>query len=93
MSQEPEGKFAFLNDLKKAAIDKEPGTEDSSGQEASARGRRHGKRRDPAFEQVTAYIRRDTHHAVKLAILKEGTNRQFSDLVEALLVEWLTKAI
>lgn len=49
-------------------------------------------RRNPAFEQVTAYIRRDTHHAVKLALLKEGVNRQFSDLVQTLLAEWLASA-
>jgi hypothetical protein len=52
-------------------------------------GRRAGKRSDPAFEQVTAYIRKPTHRAVKIALLKEENSRQFSDLVEQLLASWL----
>ena len=52
-------------------------------------GRPAGKRSDPEFEQVTAYVRKRTHYAVKLALLKEGRSRQFSDLVEQLLTSWL----
>ena len=48
-----------------------------------------GKRRHPDFEQVTAYIRKETHHQVKLALLRELKCRQFSDLVEELLSSWL----
>ncbi len=48
-----------------------------------------GKRRNPDFEQVTAYIRKETHHQVKLALLWELKDRQFSDLVEELLSTWL----
>ena len=48
-----------------------------------------GKRRHPEFEQVTAYIRKGTHHQVKLALLRELKGRQFSDLVEDLLSTWL----
>ncbi len=48
-----------------------------------------GKRRHPDFEQVTAYIRKDTHHQAKLALLRELKGRQFSDLVEELLSTWL----
>jgi hypothetical protein len=93
MSQDSESKFSsFLTARKETAVDKRPEIGSSADLTASLRGRRNGKRRDPAFEQVTAYIRKDTHHAVKLALLTEGTNRQFSDLVEVLLAEWLTKA-
>jgi hypothetical protein len=53
------------------------------------RGRPPGKRRHPDFEQITAYIRKDTHHQVKLALLRELKGRQFSDLVEELLSTWL----
>ncbi len=53
------------------------------------RQRPPGKRRHPDFEQVTAYIRKDTHHQVKLALLRELKGRQFSDLVEELLSTWL----
>lgn len=52
-------------------------------------GRPAGKRSDAAFEQVTAYIRKSTHNEVKIALLREGKKRQFSDLVEQLLGEWV----
>ncbi len=55
----------------------------------SLRGRPPGKRRHPDFEQITAYIRKDTHHQVKLALLRELKGRQFSELVEELLSTWL----
>ena len=48
-----------------------------------------GKRSDPSFEQVTAYIRRDTYQAIKIALLQEGDRRDFSDLTEELLGQWL----
>ena len=51
-----------------------------------------GKRSDPAYEQVTAYIRKRTHDAVKVALIKEGQRRQFSELVEELLSTWAEKA-
>lgn len=81
MSQEPESKFSsFLAARRQPASDATPVQE---------RTRPTGKRRDPAFEQVTAYIRKATHRSVKLALLKEGNDRQFSDLVEELLATWL----
>lgn len=54
------------------------------------KGRPRGKRSNPDYEQVTAYIRRDTHRTVKMALLTEGGNREFSELVEELLNEWLS---
>lgn len=53
-------------------------------------GRPRGKRSDPNYEQVTAYIRRDTHTATKIALLQENQGREFSELVEDLLVEYLS---
>lgn len=47
-----------------------------------------GKRSHPDFEQITAYIRKDTHHAVKVALLNNG-RKEFSELVEVLLRQWL----
>ena len=52
-------------------------------------GRPPGKRSDPAFEQITAYIRKNTHQQTKIALLEEGKGQQFSDLVETLLAKWL----
>lgn len=54
------------------------------------RGRPSGKRTDPDYAQVTAYIRKATHHAVKLRLLQEGQGREFSELVEDLLAVWLS---
>jgi hypothetical protein len=54
------------------------------------RGRPPGKRSDPDFQQITAYVRRDTHQAVKLALLRRGEQRDFSDLVEELLGRWVS---
>ena len=47
-----------------------------------------GKRSHPDFEQITAYIRKDTHQAVKIALLQNG-KQEFSELVEELLCQWL----
>jgi hypothetical protein len=56
------------------------------------RGRPKGKRSDSNYEQVTAYIRKETHTAVKIELLKESQNGQkqeFSELIQELLDEWL----
>ena len=46
-----------------------------------------GKRSDADYRQVSAYIRKDTHQQVKIALLQE--EREFSELVEELLSGWL----
>lgn len=55
----------------------------------SRRGRPRGKRSNPDFEQVTAYIRSRTHRDVKIALLREGDGREFSELIEELLTTWV----
>lgn len=67
-----------------------PNTEDEGflRWEPPRRGRPPGKRNHPDFEQSTAYIRKDTHHAVKIALLQNG-KKEFSQLVEELLCQWL----
>jgi hypothetical protein len=57
--------------------------------EAPRRGRPPGKRSDPAYAQVTAYIPEELHRKVKIALLMEAEGREFSQLVEALLSDWL----
>lgn len=59
----------------------------SSVVEAKARG----KRSDPEYTAALAYIRKTTHRDVKRALLDDSQERDFSDLVEGLLKEWLTK--
>jgi hypothetical protein len=47
-----------------------------------------GKRDNPDYQQISAYIRKDTYRAVKQAIV---TKRDLSDLIEELFTEWLKK--
>ena len=46
-----------------------------------------GKRSNTEYRQVSAYVRKDTHRRVKMALLEE--DRQFSELVAELLETWL----
>lgn len=58
--------------------------------EVPARGRpRNGKRSDPAYTQITAYILKKTHQDVKVALLREGKGRELSEVVEECLAAWL----
>lgn len=52
------------------------------------RGRPSGKRSDPTFAQVTAYIPEDLRRNVKIALLQDGEGQEFSELVGDLLREW-----
>lgn len=58
-------------------------------QPSQKRGRPKGKRSHPDYEQVTAYIRKDTYRSAKIALLREGEEREFSELIQSLLEEWL----
>jgi hypothetical protein len=46
-----------------------------------------GKRSNAQYRQVSAYVRKDTHRKVKMALLED--DREFSELVEELLGGWL----
>lgn len=61
----------------------------AESQPSQKRGRPKGKRSHPDYEQVTAYIRKDTHRAAKIALLSEGEEREFSELIQELLEHWL----
>jgi hypothetical protein len=56
---------------------------------AATAGRRSGKSADPDYTQITAYIRRETHAAAKVALIQGGGGRDFSELLEELVAEWL----
>jgi hypothetical protein len=56
---------------------------------AKKRGRPSGKRSDADYVQVTSYIQKDVHRGVKIALLKSGSERDFSELVDSLLAGWL----
>ena len=59
------------------------------GAEQRRRGRPYGKRSDPEYVGFTTYIRKSTHKQVKRALLDGDEDRELSELVEELLVEWL----
>jgi len=44
---------------------------------------------DPDFTKFTTYIRKHTHRAVKVKLAEQ--EKEFSDLVEELLSDWLQK--
>ena len=58
-------------------------------EQSPKRGRPKGKRSHPNYEQVTAYIRKDTYQEIKIALLREGQKREFSELIQELLEDWL----
>lgn len=45
-----------------------------------------GKRSNPDYTQITAYVRKDTHENVMREIYKR---QEFSELIEELLTEWI----
>lgn len=60
------------------------------GPEPVKKGRPKGKRSNPDFEQVTAYVRSQTYRQTKIALLQQSELEDFSELVEKLLIEWLS---
>ncbi len=83
-----DGIFAATGKAKKRATKKDQRASETLA--TPKRGRpASGKRSNPDFEQVTAYIRKRTHADVKIALLREGQKREFSALVEDLLGDWL----
>lgn len=55
------------------------------------RGRPNGKRSDAEFQQVTAYVRRDTYRQVSIRLIDQPQKGEFSELVQELLQKWLEK--
>ncbi|MDR3459940.1 MAG: hypothetical protein P4N60_21130 [Verrucomicrobiae bacterium] len=49
-----------------------------------------GKRGNPDYSQVTAYIPKTLHDETKVNLIRQG-NREFSELVEELLTGWNLK--
>ena len=52
------------------------------------KGRPRGKRSNPDYEQVTAYIKKETYKNVKKRLLDDPEERDFSTLLEELLDRW-----
>jgi hypothetical protein len=56
---------------------------------APASGRALGKRVNPDYLQTTTYVRRAILEDVKIKLLQERAGRDFSELVNQLLADWL----
>ncbi len=52
-------------------------------------GRPPGKRSDPNFDQVTAYIPHEVNRRVRAALIEDDKGQEFSELVAELLAGWL----
>lgn len=87
-NREPEPEEAKTNDPELVPAT-ETEMQSKQPQPEIKRGRPKGKRSNPDYEQVTAYIRRTTYRDVKIALLQRGDDREFSELVEDLLTQWL----
>jgi len=63
----------------------------NGGNDATAprRGRPNGKRSNAEFQQVTAYVRRDTYRRVSIKLLDRENKGEFSELIEELLNKWV----
>ena len=55
------------------------------------RGRPRGKRSDPTFDQVSAYLPHALYHRVRLELMKDDKGQEFSELVHELLADWLKR--
>ena len=83
------GKSRFDDLMKAKRSGGDERASDSPGRDRPPRSQVAGKRGDPDYRQVSAYVRKDTHQKVKRALLEE--DREFSVLVEDLLRDWLAK--
>jgi hypothetical protein len=55
------------------------------------RGRPPGKRSNPGYTQITAYVRTQTINDVKVKLIKRGSKKDASELIEELLSAWLRR--
>jgi len=54
---------------------------------------RTGKRSDPDYRQVSAWIKRDTYDRVTRRLFTRENRREFSELVQSLLEDWVETAV
>ena len=90
-----------LKNAKKASSSRQSKNESTKTQDLTVqkveevqpkRRKSSGKRTDPDFKQVGAYIRKDTYLQIQRLLL-EQPDKDFSDLVEELLTDYLIKQL
>lgn len=53
-------------------------------------GRPKGKRSNPNYTQISTFINKENYSSAKIRLIKEGKKRDFGDLVDELLEQWLS---
>jgi outer membrane murein-binding lipoprotein Lpp len=53
-------------------------------------GRPKGKRSNPNYTQISTFINKENYESAKIRLIKEGKKRDFGDLVDELLEQWLS---
>jgi ABC-type phosphate transport system auxiliary subunit len=48
-----------------------------------------GKRQNPAYQQISAYVRRDLYDSIRRELV--GQSQDFSDLLESWMQDWVTR--
>lgn len=61
----------------------------NTAKQKNGKARTPGKRSDPDYTQITAYIKKDTHENVMRKIYKR---KEFSELIEELLTDWMNNS-
>jgi uncharacterized membrane protein YqiK len=94
-------RFAVLKEVNTKSSNKEKKTKETSNKPIKQakntnntlkkRGRPRAKRSDPNYSQVTAYIETEAHKKVKIKLLQQDKQQEFSELVNQLLKDWLIK--
>jgi hypothetical protein len=59
--------------------------------ESGGRGRRAGKRSDPAFRPTTFFVRKETQRKAARLLEDQDAGKDLSDLVEELLANWISE--
>ena len=67
----------------------QPEVKEVAAQESGGRGRRAGKRSDPAFRPTTFFVRKETQRKAVRLLEDRDDGRDLSDLVEELLAKWV----
>lgn len=101
-SENKESKFSFmLRNRKKSQLSSK--VEDLQSKETSIKddnsvtndvskkvGRPRGKRSNPNYTQISTFINKENYESAKIRLIKEGKKRDFGDLVDQLLEQWLS---
>jgi len=85
-------RFAGINAAKKIQETKSHIASESITETPLKRGRPGGKRTNDKYQQVTAYIEKDTYKKVKIKLLENPTKLEFSEIVQNLLHDWISNA-